>query len=337
MRKNRNRDIFDNLFIAGTLMILDRIPHMPGHKRPVFVFEFWRCILCVAILGIAIGCAPVNAAVVDGSRIMDQAMNENLCALTFDDGPGPYTAELLDKLAQYGIPATFFLLGRNASHYPQIVRRINAEGHEIGNHSWSHPNLRRLTTEFQEEEIGSTDNLLRSLGVTPLYIRPPYGSFDDRTIAIANKLGISVLLWSLDSRDWKRLPDNYAKVTSTRGTVYDDGALRGIFLFHDTHKATVEDLPRIIDDLRAGGCERFVTVTDYLAGILDPEPPILMSRITPAPDTADPEKNLAFGAGSGPLQFARCSRPWQPADKKEPHLPLEDAHAAAGQYPETGI
>lgn len=241
---------------------------------------------------------------VDGNRIMDQAMLENLCALTFDDGPSRNTPLLLDMLAEYKIPATFFLLGEHAAIYPETVRRMVAEGHEIGNHSYSHPHLRKLSEEMQRKEFLETDEVLRSLGATPLYLRPPYGAFDDNTRKIADELGVSLCLWSMDSVDWKRLPDDYAKLTSTRGTVYEPGSLRGVFLFHDTHKGTVEDLPRIIDNLRAGGCQRFVTVSDYVAGIRDPEPPLRMTLR----GTVKPQPMYPSGEEEFPL--ARCSRPW---------------------------
>lgn len=272
----------------------------------------------------------LQAAVVDGNRIMDQRMPENLCALTFDDGPSSNTGELLDMLNSYGIKATFFLLGRSVRHYPDLTRRIEAEGHEVGNHTWSHPNLRTCGYERQYEEMASTDALLRSLGVTPLYMRPPYGNFDNRTVEIANELGVDIILWSLDSNDWRRLPEDYAKLRSTRGTIYDDGALRGIFLFHDTHKSTVEDLPRIIANLKAGGCEKFVTISEYLAGLIDPEPAMLMSRheakVPTAPVRVTPPQP-AYAAGSGIMPLARCSRPW--ALVKNRHLDLEDAQAIA--------
>lgn len=271
----------------------------------------------------AVSAWSATPTVVDGNYIMDQPMAENLCALTFDDGPSRNTPHLLDMLASYEIPATFFLLGSNARLYPEMVSRIAAEGHEIGNHSWSHPNLRLLTTERQTHEIQETDELLKSMGVFPIYMRPPYGSFDDRTIKLADELGISLILWSLDSRDWKSLPADYGKVPSTRGTIYEPGSLRGIFLFHDTHKSTVEDLPRIIANLKAGGCDRFVTVSDYLKGVRDQEPAVLMTRRTPVKD--EPEQAM-YSAGSGPVPFARCSRPWQLARDADE---FEAAHAAA--------
>lgn len=286
----------------------------------------WIRLWAVFFFGLAVSAAQgVQARVVDGSSIMDQHMRENLCALTFDDGPSTNTPQLLDMLSEYGIPATFFLLGKQAERHPDLVRRILAEGHEVGNHSYSHPNLRMLSPERKMQEIGQTDAILRSLGASPAFLRPPYGAYDNQTVAVAESLGLGIMLWSLDSRDWKSLPANYAALRSTRGTVYDTGTLRGIFLFHDTHKRTVEDLPRIIRDLRAGGCQRFVTVSDYLDGLLDPEPGILMTRRatdSSQPIVADKKPGRlkeqfqemppeSYPAGTAALPLARTSRPWQ--------------------------
>lgn len=304
----------------------------------------WGLVLTLALLPLLPAAAP--AAVIDGNRIMDQRMSENLCALTFDDGPSRHTGHLLDMLRDYGIPATFFLLGDNAERTPAVVRRILAEGHEVGNHTWSHPNLRALAPEAQEEEIRATDAVLRALGASPSYLRPPYGNFDAHTLEIAHKLGVDVILWSMDSHDWKSLPADYAKLRSTRGTQYDSGDLRGIFLFHDTHKNTVDDLPRIIANLVAGGCRRFVTVSDYLAAALDPEPGLLMTRRPAASSASLLMPGLAVqhrrATSRATIPLARCSRPWQasatgtatatsPAQAGAPaptHLADGDAHAS---------
>ena len=291
----------------------------------------WGLIVALALLSLSP--TGARAGVIDGNRIMDQRMSENLCALTFDDGPSRYTGHLLDMLAGYGIPATFFLLGGNAERNPAMVRRIVAEGHEVGNHSWSHPNLRTLPPERQEQEISATDAMLRALGASPSYLRPPYGNFDAHTLEIAQNLGVGVILWSMDSHDWKHLPADYAKLRTTRGTQYDDGELRGIFLFHDTHKSTVDDLPRIIANLLAGGCRRFVTVSDYLAAALDPEPGLLMTRHPkapfPAPELAVQHRRLLTGA-SCPLPLARCSRPWNATvARTAPPQPLRGSSGTA--------
>lgn len=274
---------------------------------------------------------PARAVLVSGDTIMDQRMSENLCALTFDDGPSRYTADLLDMLDFYGIPATFFILGNQAVQRPELVRRMVESGHEIGNHTFSHKNLRILPYGQKQEEISRAFNILQELDAKPKYLRPPYGSLDPSVVEIAEKLGMATILWSMDSHDWKGLPADHAKVYSTRGTIYADGTLRGVFLFHDTHKTTVDDLPRIVRQLKAGGCTKFVTVSEYLDGILDPEPAVLMTRrggrpsATVAvagkkadlPGQADASRdsstgimpNMAWPAGTAAVPLARCSRP----------------------------
>ena len=289
---------------------------------------FKRICLAAACLAVGAVAQAAQARVVDGNVIMDQPMRENLCALTFDDGPSVNTPHLLEMLEEYGIPATFFVLGNQAERHPDLVRRILAEGHEVGNHSYSHPNLRAVSPARKEEELRRTDTILRNLGASPVFIRPPYGSYDTSTERIAESLGLTVILWSMDSRDWQRLPENYATLRNNRGTVYAPGTLRGIFLFHDSHKRTVDDLPRIIRDLRAGGCQRFVTVSDYLAGLMDPEPGLLMTRVKRAAPGADEPSMVArhqvesvhqseelpphsYPAGSSEIPLARSSTPWQ--------------------------
>lgn len=264
-----------------------------------------------------------------GTDFSDQVMRENLCALTFDDGPSNYTEDLLDMLNEYGIPATFFVLGKNVNLRPDLVRRMVAEGHEVGNHSWSHPQLRHLSEAQQMEEMGRTSAALHKLGAEPRFVRPPYGAFNDTTVSVARRLGMSIVLWSLDSNDWRRLPVDYARLSDTRGKIYPAGKLRGVFLFHDSLKRTVQDLPRIVRDLRLGGCERFVTLSDYLNGMLEDEPPLLMTRrpISPheeiPPVQAEPEMppesypeamqpSSGLAAGSTPVPLARSSRPWEP-------------------------
>ena len=294
-------------------------------------------IICMLLVAFGQSNAASAAVVYDGASISRQAMRENLCAITFDDGPSANTSHLLDLLAEHGVPATFFLLGKNVALRPQLVRRIMAEGHEIGNHSWSHPKLRAMSRDQQRDELARTDALLRELGASPRHMRPPYGAYNEDTLAVVEELGLSVLLWSQDSHDWKRLPVSYALLPNTMGHVYEAGTLRGIFLFHDTRRRTVDDLPRIISELRAGGCQRFVTVSEYL-DLLDDTPPLLMTRRGAPSHSAQSEEmppesfpdammSVASGlpAGSTPVPLARCSRPWSP----EASQPLPPAEASA--------
>lgn len=293
----------------------------------------------LAVLGLSLALLlpvyPVSAQVIDGNRIMDQPMRENLCALTFDDGPSRYTGQLLDMLAEYDIPATFFVLGRQAEYHPDLVRRMLDEGHEVGSHSYSHPNLRLIPQQHKAEELRRTDTILRKLGANPRLMRPPYGAYDRYTVQVAQSLGMSLALWSVDSRDWRALPVDYSRLYHTRGAVYEPGQLRGVFLFHDIYKRTVDDLPRIVSHLRAGGCQRFVTMSQYLESDLDLEPGLMMTRRShPGQTAALPQEATweqtppisevaahavtpsgtgyrAWPAGSGPMPLARSSRPWE--------------------------
>ncbi|MDR2820099.1 MAG: polysaccharide deacetylase family protein [Desulfovibrio sp.] len=240
---------------------------------------FCKYILAIVCCGLIVGRGiPAVARVLDSLTINDMPMGENLCALTFDDGPCRYTPQLLDSLREYGIPATFFLLGGNAERYPDVVRRMIEEGHEVNNHSYSHPNLRMVPLARKNREIRRTDAILRSLGAEPRFLRPPYGAYDEQTVEIAEELGLSLLLWSVDSKDWRRLPSNYALLRDAHGQMFMPGTMHGIFLFHDIHKNTVDDLPRIVEQLTAAGCQRFVTVSEYLEGLLNGEPGLLMTR-----------------------------------------------------------
>ena len=122
-------------------------------------------------------------------------------ALTLDDGPSDLTPQFLDVLRDEQSAATFFMLGQNAASHPDTVRRVAAEGHQIGNHTWSHSYLTELTKEQIEDELGRTAALLRELSGQPVgTFRPPGGFIDEDVVAIA---GEPAVLWSVDTRDWR--------------------------------------------------------------------------------------------------------------------------------------
>lgn len=209
---------------------------------------------------------PAAARVLDGQAIMHQAGNANMCAVTFDDGPSQFTGQLLDTLQAEGVRATFFVLGRQVERHPDLIQRMVREGHEVGSHSYSHPNFRKLSPAEQWWQLSRTTELLQELGANPVSFRPPYGKYSDLTTGIATDLGMSIVLWSSDSQDWKRRPVDYSQMRTTTGRPSLPGQMHGIFLFHDIRRATVEDAALIIATLRAGGCQRFVTVQEYMSG-----------------------------------------------------------------------
>ncbi len=183
-------------------------------------------------------------------------------AMTFDDGPSPLTTpHLLDLLEQRHIKATFFLIGQNAEKYPDLVRRILADGNEIGNHSWSHPQLSKLSDDRVNQEISKTqDTIKNETGFTPTIMRPPYGALTKKQREwIEQKYGLNIILWSVDPFDWKR----------PGGAVIEQRILSGarpgaIILSHDIHKQTVDAMPATLAALADKGF-KFVTVSQLLA------------------------------------------------------------------------
>lgn len=190
------------------------------------------------------------------------SLSHPIIALTFDDGPHPeLTPQLLDILRQNGVRATFYVIGRNVEAHPEIARRIVAEGHEIANHSWSHPALTSLGAARLNQEIASTSEaILRATGRRPTNMRPPYGAINDRVrAAILRDHGLDVILWSCDPLDWKRPGPEVV-----RQRLVDGAAPGGILLAHDIHPGTIEAVPGVIRDLKAKGYG-FATVSQLLA------------------------------------------------------------------------
>ncbi|MFY8215838.1 MAG: polysaccharide deacetylase family protein [Chthoniobacterales bacterium] len=183
-------------------------------------------------------------------------------ALTFDDGPHPvHTPKLLDLLKSEGVKATFFVIGKSVETYPEIAKRIVAEGHEIANHTWTHPSLSKLGAAGVKREIDRTTEVIRNVtGVTPKTMRPPYGATNARiNKRLDEEFGLKVIMWSVDPLDWKYR--NASRVTSEIVSKTQPG---GIVLAHDIHPSTVAAMPATIDGLKAKGF-RFVTVSELLS------------------------------------------------------------------------
>ncbi len=183
--------------------------------------------------------------------------NRKVVALTFDDGPNPATTnQALDTLSKYGIKATFFVLGKNVSGNEEILKRMKADGHVIGNHSWSHPVLSKLSLDEAKKQITDTeDALTKVLGSSSKLMRPPYGAITDD---IRNSLDLSFIMWDVDSLDWKS--KNEAAILTEIQREVKNGS---IILMHDIHAETVNALPKVIDYLKGQGYD-FVTVPDLL-------------------------------------------------------------------------
>lgn len=178
-----------------------------------------------------------------------------LIALTFDDGPGPYTSRLLDGLAARGVNVTFFMLGENVARYPELVKRMYREGHQLANHSYSHGDLTGLSDSKIRSEIEDTNALLdKAAGYNATYvIRAPYGNTNSRVRSVA---GAPFIYWSVDPQDWKDRDANTVKNRVVNNA--HDGA---IILLHDIHSTSVDGALAAIDILLDKGYE-FVTIRE---------------------------------------------------------------------------
>ncbi|WP_189242402.1 polysaccharide deacetylase family protein [Planobispora rosea] len=178
-------------------------------------------------------------------------------ALTFDDGPGEYTDEVLSHLAAYRARATFFVVGQNVAANPGVVRRTAKAGHEIGNHSWSHRNLTTLSAAGLRADLNRTSQAIKAAtGTAPKVMRPPYGAFND---TVRRNSPLPVVLWSVDTEDW-RYRDSARVVRKAKSV-----GPGGVILFHDIHPTTVKAIPQVLEALSARGY-RFVTVSQLFGG-----------------------------------------------------------------------
>lgn len=225
-------------------------------------------------------------------------------AITFDDGPhGTNTPRLLDMLKQRKLRATFFMVGQCVAEYPAIVKRMVAEGHEVANHSWSHPQLSSMTEAFVREQLQKThDAIIAACGVAPKTMRPPFGAFTARQRAWSHgEWGYRCILWDVDPLDWKVRNAEHVKNEILKRAVPGS-----IILAHDIHKTTIDAMPETLDGLLAKGF-KFATVTELLA-MDKPLPP--KPKATPAPK-ADPAEAAPEEPAAAPLAVP-APKPKQP-------------------------
>jgi peptidoglycan-N-acetylglucosamine deacetylase len=183
-------------------------------------------------------------------------------AMTFDDGPhATNTPKLLEMAAKRHIKLTFFVLGECVEQNPTVLQREVAEGHEIGNHSWSHPNLAKLSDEAVHSQLQRTEDIIvKTAGLKPKLMRPPYGELTKRQrIWVNHDFGYKVILWDVDPLDWKRPGPSVVARRIIAGT-----RPGSIILSHDIHPPTIEAMPQVFDALLARGF-KFVTVSELLA------------------------------------------------------------------------
>jgi peptidoglycan/xylan/chitin deacetylase (PgdA/CDA1 family) len=254
-------------FLGAAILIFTRSEYnnnMPRSNR----LHFW---VILTLLGFILGIGlPGPAAGGESVTVWAGAPNEKAVALTFDDGPSPvYTPQVMALLKKYQARGTFFVMGHRVEQYPGLVQALVKAGHEVGNHSFSHPRLTKTGQLSREQELERTAVDLDLLGCprSQRLFRPPYSAYDDRLKAYLANTRRCLVLWSLDSGDWRGLaaPAIIENVLSR----VRNGA---IIIFHDSDEnaqadrhPTVEALRTILPTLKAAGY-RMVTVSELLKG-----------------------------------------------------------------------
>ncbi len=229
---------------------------------------FWLCVAVLFSLGSSVR-AEETVTVWGGFGRADNVYshavtNEKLIALTFDDGPHPYrTDEILDILKEFGIKATFFVIGKNAEAYPKKLKRIASEGHEMGNHTYSHLASGKADPEMLTKELEHTEKIIYDItGARPITFRPPTGYCNSVTLKSAAEMNYKIIVWTVDTRDWA-----HNSVGNIVDTVKKKAQSGSIILMHDFiagRSPTPEALRKIIPYLLGEGYE-FVTVSELIA------------------------------------------------------------------------
>jgi len=186
---------------------------------------------------------------------------EKLVALTFDDGPGPYTERLLNAMKKRGVKATFFVLGNRIDKYPELITRMEKEGHAVGNHSYDHPNLTRLSAAGVKSNMNKTAKKIEKLlGHKPEVMRCPGGACNQTVKKYAADAGIPIIYWGVDTRDWES-----RNVTKIMNVAFGKNGIKNgsIVLMHDIHEPSVNAAIKMMDKLKKQGYT-FVTVPELL-------------------------------------------------------------------------
>lgn len=298
------------------------------------VARFFSPFLCLATFCLPTlrGQSPTPAAVAEQAKpaaphepsITFSAVHvdEPYVAMTFDDGPhGTLTPKLLDLLAARHIKVTFFVLGECVEQHRDVLQRAAREGHEIANHSWSHPQLNKMSDEAVRSQLRRTDDAIKAVtGKRPTLFRPPYGALTPRQKKwIHDEFGYQIILWDVDPLDWKD-----PGPTTVCNRILRETRPGSIVLGHDIHRGTVEAMPATLEQLEAKHF-KFVTVSELL-GLATPEPP----KPPPVRKTGTAAKAGPTAPAAGPRAEA-TAKGVAPAEKMgaPPQPPVPTATAAS--------
>ncbi|NLA27508.1 MAG: polysaccharide deacetylase family protein [Firmicutes bacterium] len=265
----RNSGRQGNSKVADTICYLPRVYHRIRGLRRLINYLLLLAALLLLIASVSlyrvVYSGPEQAPVFNCGKSA-----QKLVAITFDDGPDPrYTAPILDILKDKNVRATFFVVGTQAERHPELLHRCIEEGHEIGNHTYSHANLYRRNSQKIEKEISWNSAVIEKItGQAPQYFRPPRGLYDERILATCNRLEQRLILWSVSGEDW--MEPSARHIVKQVSQKIHPGA---IILLHDgggflhnyggNRSNTVNALGQIIDVLQQRGY-RLVTISELL-------------------------------------------------------------------------
>ncbi|MCQ2441069.1 MAG: polysaccharide deacetylase family protein [Clostridia bacterium] len=230
-----------------------------------FIITKKQIMLCLSVI-MAVTAVTVGSAVTFAQNdrklpIYCVDCKQKKVAISFDAAWGnDDTQTLIDILAEYDVPATFFVVGAWVDKYPESVKALSEAGHQIQNHSNTHPYMTQLSTEQMKDEINSCNEKIKSItGVCPTLFRPPYGDYDNCVVETTESLGMHAIQWSVDSLDWK---DN-ATAESICNRVVSKVENGSIILCHNDAEHTPEALPNILKCLKDKGY-KFVFISDLI-------------------------------------------------------------------------
>ncbi len=249
------------LIVLGVLgaLLLGRL--MPETRLQQLIMSVSAVVFSLALI-LAVFSFYVNHGFgYQGDIVRRVKTDEKLVAITFDDGPTQeYTPKILDVLKAYDVQASFFLVGSHVKKYPEIAKRVHSEGHDIGNHTYTHINVPTSPAAAMSSQLLTTNiEIMKITGESPIYARPPRGMYDARFRRLAELMGMQVVLWSLSSQDWRE------SVTPARmhSQILKRVQPGDIILLHDggnllkaegaSRQRTVDVLPGLIEGLREKG------------------------------------------------------------------------------------